>query len=171
MTKSAILGSGIILLPGPLYFDQSGTGNGDEGGIDYDGRLSIMVPSWAPTAPVLANPANSSGNNAIFIRTFLYPKTQFPCNDALSLISSGDIDASPNPSQKREALVIYARNKYVVGKQTDLAGSAVAHTYIDGGGSGNPNYLQVPALNGCMPDYLPGKDPITYVRPTTWLER
>jgi hypothetical protein len=171
MTKSAIIGSGIILLPGPLYFDQSGTGNGDDGGIDYDGRLSIMVPSWAPTAPVLANPANSSGNNAIFVRTFLYAKTQFPCNDALSLISSGDVDVSPNPAQKREALVIYARNKYVVGKQTDLAGSAVAYTYVEGGGSGNPNYLQVPALNGCMPDFLPGKDPITFIRPTAWLER
>ena len=171
MTKSTIIGSGIVLLPGPLYFDQSGTGTGDGAGIDYDGRLSIMVPSWAPTAPVLANPANSSGSNAIFIRTFLYPKTQFPCNDVLSLISSGDVDASPNPAQKREALVIYARNKYVVGKQTDLAGSAVAYTYVEGTGSGNPNYLQVPAMNGCMPDFLPGKDPITYIRPTMWVER
>ena len=171
MTKSAILGSGIVLLPGPLYFDSAGTGSGDGTGIDYDGRLSIMVPSWAPTAPVLAEPANSSGNNAIFIRAFIYPKTQFPCNDALSIISSGDVDTSPNPSQKREALVIYARNKYVVGKQTDLAGSAVAWNYIEGSGSGNPNYLQVPAMNTCMPDFLPGKDPITFTRPTTWMER
>ncbi|MCI0413332.1 pilus assembly PilX N-terminal domain-containing protein [bacterium] len=171
MTKSAIIGSGIVLLSGPVYFDTSGSGSGDGTGIDYDGRLSIMVPSWAPTAPVLANPANDSGNNQIFIRTFIYPKTQFPCNDALSLISSGDIDASPNPAQKREALVLYARNKYVVGKQTDLAGSAVAYTYIQGGGSGNPNYLQVPAMNTCMPDFLPGKDPITFTRPTTWMER
>jgi hypothetical protein len=171
MEKSALIGSGIILLPGPLYFDQSGAGTPASLGTDYDGRMSIYVPSWAPTAPALAVPATSAGNNTIYIRTFLLPKVQFPCNDVLVLMASGDLDTSPNPAQKREAAIFYVRNRMIIGKQTDLAGTSVAWSYADGGGSGNPNYLQVPALNGCLPDYLPGKDPIVYLRPSSWMER
>ena len=73
-------------------------------------------------------------------------------------------------SQKRTAMVLYTKNTHEMGHQMDMGGTMVA-TDITLSGAGNPNYLQSPALNDCLPDFLIAKDPITYVRPTNWLER
>jgi hypothetical protein len=53
----------------------------------------------------------------------------------------------------------------------DFAGTMVAWNFALGNGNGNPNFLQVPAFLGCIPDFLIAKDKYTYLRTTSWVER
>lgn len=170
-SDSALISSGAVLLPGPLYLSSLTGGPAPNRGITYDGRFTWYVPSWAPTAPALTDPAASAGDSIVKVDTYLFPRNQFPCDDAMVIMSAGDVSTAESASQSRDALLIYARNILTIRKQMDFAGTMVAWSFAVGNGSGNPNYLQVPALMGCLPDFLIAKDPISYLRTTSWVER
>jgi hypothetical protein len=167
---SALISSGAVLLPGPLYISSLTGGPAPDRGITYDGRFTWYLPSWAPSAPALTDPAASAGNSIVHVDTYLFPRHQFPCDDAMVIMSAGDVDTDGS-SQSRDALLIYARNKVTIRKQYDFAGTIVAWSFAVGNGSGNPNYMQVPALLGCLPDFLIAKDNYTYLRTVSWVER
>jgi hypothetical protein len=169
-TYSSIMASGIILLPGPVYFTGATSGTPSDRRLEYDGRFTFYVPSWGDCSIANVSPSCSATSDSIHIDTHLLPKVQFPCNDAIALMSVSNVESGGGVSQKRGALVLYVKNTHELGHQMDLGGSMVAAD-LTMSGTGNPNYLQSPALNGCLPDFLIAKDPITYIRPMNWVER
>lgn len=170
-SDSALISSGAVLLPGPLVISSVSGGPAPDRGITYDGRFTWYVPSWAPSAPALTDPVSSGGNSIVKIDSYLFPRNEFPCDDEMVIMSAGDVNTAESSSQARAALLIYARNKVTIRKQMDFAGTMVAWAFAVGNGSGNPNYLQVPATLSCLPDFLIAKDNYTYLRTTNWVER
>ena len=93
MTYSSILASGIILLPGPVYFTGASSGTPSSRRLNYDGRFTFYVPSWADCSIANVSPSCGATSNSIHIDTHLIPLVQFPCNDAIAFMSVSNVES------------------------------------------------------------------------------
>ena len=97
---------------------------------------------------------------------------EFPCTDAIGLMSPDVLDMSPLGSGHKLAMMgaFYGRNQVVIGSLSSAIGAIVGLDVQIGGTGNTTELIQIPEINGCLPPEMIGDWSFYNTRTIAWAE-